>query len=91
VTPQAKIWHKGVQRNYQPKPSLMYYKTRNWFLFLFKHHAPVSVWFGAWWQFLRTVISWSVKPKWRSKREHRDAMLAGMRDFLRCRWGPMPK
>lgn len=90
VTPQAKIWHKGVQRDYHPNPSLMYYKTRNWFLFLLKHKAPVRVWIGAWIQFLRTIVSWSIKPKWRSKREHRDAMLRGMFDFLRRRWGKMP-
>lgn len=90
VTPQAKIWHKGVQRDYHPNPSLMYYKTRNWFLFLLKHKAPLRVWIGAWMQFLRTIVSWSIKPKWRSKREHRDAMLRGMFDFLRRRWGKMP-
>jgi GT2 family glycosyltransferase len=90
MTPQAKIWHKGVQREYRPNPSLMYYKTRNWFLFLMKHKAPARVWMGAWYQFLRTVISWSIRPKWHSKREYRDAMVRGMFDFLRRRWGKMP-
>ena len=90
MTPQAKIWHKGVQRDYRPNPSLMYYKTRNWFLFLMKHKAPARVWIAAWFQFLRTIVSWSIKPKWRSKREHRNAMLHGMFDFLRRRWGKMP-
>ena len=27
--PTAKLWHKGVQRDYQPKPSVTYYNTRN--------------------------------------------------------------
>ncbi len=90
MTPQAKIWHKGVKRDYHPNPSLMYYKTRNWFLFLMKHKAPFRVWAGAWIQFLRTIVSWSIKPKWRSKKEYRNAMLLGMFDFLRRRWGKMP-
>ena len=90
MLPKARIWHKGVQRNYHPKPSLMYYKTRNWFLFLLKHKAPLRVWLAAWIRFFRTVVSWSIKPKWRSKSEYRDAMLRGMLDFLRRQWGKMP-
>jgi GT2 family glycosyltransferase len=41
--PAAKLWHKGVQRNYRPKPSLIYYGTRNQLLLLSKHHAPPVV------------------------------------------------
>ncbi|HHJ07273.1 MAG TPA: glycosyltransferase family 2 protein [Anaerolineae bacterium] len=88
--PQAKLWHKGVQRNYKPKPSLLYYNTRNRFLMYAKHKAPLSVWMAAWQQTLRTLISWSLKPKWRAMREHRNAMWRGMIDFLRHRWGQMP-
>ena len=88
--PQAKIWHKGVQRNYSPKPSLAYYGTRNRFLMLSKHHAPLQVWILAWAQTLRTLTSWTLKPKWRYKRKHRDAMWHGIVDFLLHRWGAMP-
>ncbi len=88
--PQAKIWHKGVQRDYRPKPSVSYYATRNRFLMLAKHHAPLTTWAVAWGQTLRTLISFSLKPKWRSKRDHRNAMWRGLVDFLRHRWGPMP-
>jgi GT2 family glycosyltransferase len=85
--PQAKLWHKGVQRDYHPKPAVTYYATRNRLLTLAKHHAPPVVWLFAWGQMVRTLTSWTVKPKWRSKREHRDAMWRGMVDFLRHRWG----
>jgi GT2 family glycosyltransferase len=88
--PQAKLWHKGVQRDYRPQPFVSYYTTRNQFLMLAKHHAPPKVWVLAWTQILRTLISWTVKPKWRSKHEHRSAMWHGMIDFLRHRWGHMP-
>ncbi len=88
--PQAKLWHKGVQRNYQPKPSLFYYSTRNRLLVLAKHHAPFSAWVMAWGQLLRTLVSWTIKPKWRARRADRDAMWRGMLDFLRRRWGQMP-
>ncbi|MBX3058783.1 MAG: glycosyltransferase family 2 protein, partial [Anaerolineae bacterium] len=89
--PQAKMWHKGVQRDYHPKPAVTYYGTRNRLLTIAKHHAPLKVRVFAWLQLLRTLTSWTVKPKWRSKREHRDAMWRGMVDFLQHRWGQMPQ
>lgn len=88
--PGAKVWHKGVQRNYQPKPSFTYYSTRNHFLMLSKHRAPLYAWISAIFQTIRTLTSWSIKPKWRHKREHRDAMWRGVMDYLRQRWGRMP-
>ena len=89
--PQAKLWHKGVQRDYHPKPSVTYYATRNRLLTLAKHHAPPIVWVHVWGQLLRTLTSWTLKPKWRSKVEHRNAMWRGLVDFMRHRWGQMPQ
>jgi GT2 family glycosyltransferase len=88
--PQAKLWHKGVQRDYQPNPGVTYYATRNRFLMLAKHRAPLRAWLVSWGQTLRTLASWSIKPQWRSKRAHRDAMWQGTLDFLRRRWGVRP-
>lgn len=88
--PQAKLWHKGVQLDYKPKPSVTYYATRNRLLMLSKHHAPLTTWLVAWGFILRTLTSWTIKPKWRSMREHRNAMWRGAMDFLRHRWGMMP-
>lgn len=85
--PEARMWHKGVQRNYQPGPNVTYYVTRNQLLFLKKHRAPLKAWFFNWFTFIRTVISWTLRPKWRGKREHRDAMVQGMIDYLRGNWG----
>jgi len=88
--PEAKMWHKGVQRDYQPKPSVLYYATRNQLLLLSKHHASLMAWIVTLFQFFRTMISWTVKPKWRSKRPYRDAMWQGLWDFFHQRWGRMP-
>lgn len=88
--PQAKIWHKGVQRDYQPKPSFFYYGTRNHLLALSKHRAPLAAKLFTWAQILRTLISWSIKPKWKYKREYRNAMWKGVIHFLQHRWGQMP-
>jgi GT2 family glycosyltransferase len=87
LIPQAKIWHKGVQRNYQPGPNVTYYATRNRLLFLSKHHAPVKAWLDAYFTILRTLLSWSIRPRWRQQTPHRDAMWQGLNDFFRRRWG----
>jgi GT2 family glycosyltransferase len=88
--PQAKLWHKGVQREYQPSSSVTYYSTRNRLLMLAKHNAPMLAWLAAWGQTLRTLVSWSLRPKWRTMREHRDAMWQGIMDFFLRRWGMRP-
>ena len=85
--PKAKLWHKGVQLNYQPGPNVTYYATRNRFLMAAKHKAPLRTWMGLWAEILRRLASWSLKSKWRAKREHRDALWHGILDFLRHRWG----
>lgn len=88
--PAAKLWHKGVQRDYRPAPSISYYATRNRLLCL-SMHAPLAVRTAAWLQMAKTVASWTLKPKWKDKAAHRDAMVRGARDFLAGRWGRMPQ
>jgi GT2 family glycosyltransferase len=88
--PHAHLWHKGVQRNYRPGPSVTYYNTRNHFLMMSKLDAPPGAWANAWFQTARTLTSWTVKPRWRHMRAHRDAMWQGMADYLRGRWGMRP-
>lgn len=87
--PAAKVWHKGVQRQYRPKPSVTYYSTRNHLLMLRLHGAPVAAKAATWARVARTLASWSVRPKWRHMRPHRDAMWKGVIDFTRSRWGQM--
>ena len=88
--PQAKLWHKGVQRDYRPSPSVTYYSTRNRLMMLQKHHAPLVAWVTVGRETLRTLASWSLKPKWHDKLGHRDAMWQGVMDFLKHRWGMRP-
>lgn len=85
--PAAKLWHKGVQRNYKPGPNVTYYETRNRFLLFSKHGAPALAWIKIWKFIIGTLISWTFKPRWRDMREHRDAMWQGTMDFLNQRWG----
>jgi len=85
--PKAKLWHKGVQRLYKPSVSVSYYNTRNRFMFFSKHKAPLRAWAFAWFETLRSLLSMSLRPKWRDNRANRDAMFWGMIDFLRHRSG----
>ena len=87
MIPQARIWHKGVQRNYQPSPNVTYYATRNRLLLLKLHRPPIRAWLLTGLFLLRTLISWSIKSKWRDKRANRDAMWRGIIDFFNQRWG----
>lgn len=85
--PQAKVWHKGVQPDYRPSPNVTYYCTRNWFLLLNKHHAPIGVWaFVVLWT-VKALAVWTIKPDGPQAKEHRAAMWQGVRDFLRKKWG----
>ena len=85
--PQAKIWHKGVQRNYRPKPNVTYYSIRNQFLILKKHGAPWLAQVYQWLQTFRTLLSWTIRPKWHHMRDHRDALWQGLCDYVTQRWG----
>jgi GT2 family glycosyltransferase len=85
--PAARLWHKGVRRDYRPPPSVTYYATRNRLLTLAKHRAPARVWIAAGYQLARTLTSWSVRPRWRGMREHRWALCRGAADFALRRWG----
>jgi GT2 family glycosyltransferase len=85
--PEAKLWHKGVQRDYRPSPSVAYYNTRNRLLFLSKHRASLWSWALVTIELTRTLASLSLRPKWRAMHAHRDAMWQGLLDFTRGQWG----
>lgn len=85
--PDARVWHKGVQRDYRPKPAVTYYSTRNRLLMMSKHKAPLTAWIMTYIQVVRTLSSWSLRPKWRPMRAHRDAMWNGLMDFARGKFG----
>lgn len=89
-TPWARLWHKGVQLDYRPRPSVTYYFTRNRFLMLALQGVSPVIWARVFGRVLLTVVSWTVKPRWRAMRPHRDAMWLGILDFFRRRWGAMP-
>ena len=62
--PGARLWHKGVKRDYAPGPNVTYYNTRNRFLMMARHRPPRSVWTAAWLQTARTLAAWTLRRKY---------------------------
>jgi GT2 family glycosyltransferase len=88
--PDARLWHKGVRRDYKPSPNVTYYNTRNRLLIISKHRPGLRIKLGVWGQVLRTAMSWTIRRRWRPLKAHRDAMWQGIGDFLQQRWGARP-
>ena len=85
--PLARIWHKISPHVRASSPEVHYYMTRNRLLFLKATGASWWVWGHVLLiEYLRTLISWSVKTRWRHKRPHRNAMIQAIADAGRGRW-----
>ena len=82
--PAARAWHRD------PRPvaaAATYYMTRNRLLALAMHRAPLRLWLLVTANLAATLVSWSVRPKWRHLRPHRTAIWHGLLDFARGRVG----
>lgn len=89
--PQARIWHKIRPEVRGQSPQYVYLMTRNRLLFLSKSGAsPITVWFVILAEYLRTILSWSLRPRHRENRHLRGVMLKGIYDFLRGEFGEPP-
>lgn len=90
--PEARMWHKISAAMGNGSPAAAYYITRNNFLIFGSH---LQGWRRIRAQSLnaartiRTVLAWSVKPKYRNLRRHRSANLLALRDAYLGRYGKM--
>jgi GT2 family glycosyltransferase len=86
--PLAHIWHKISPAAQADSPLVHYYMTRNRLLFLKSTGAGLRAWLHTLIaEYLRTLISWSVRPRWQGKRAQLHIMLQAMRDALQGQWG----
>jgi len=87
--PQAKIWHKIEPNDSRSESSLVhYYMVRNRLLFLKATGAGIRSWlYTLLAEYLRTLLSWTLKPKWHAKKPHRRMMIRAIGDAFRGRWG----
>ncbi len=81
--PESNVWHKGVQRNYTPPPHVTYYSARNELQLIRQHRGGTGALVRALLRDARTLTSWSLRPRWRAQRAHRDALARALRDFFR--------
>jgi GT2 family glycosyltransferase len=87
--PEAKVWHPDTRGRDEDSPVVTYYITRNSLQFIRKHglgYAPMARTLSG---YARTLLSWSLRPRWRHKHEQRNALAHAMLDFARKRFGPM--
>jgi GT2 family glycosyltransferase len=85
--PQAKIWHKISPDAREASPQVHYYMTRNRLLFLELSRMGMVPWLSVLLAYGRTLMSWTLRPKWRGKSLQRRAMLQAIRDYGRGRFG----
>jgi GT2 family glycosyltransferase len=86
--PNAKIWHKIPLDARDSSPLVHYYMTRNRLLFLGITGATLQAWlYTLFVEYLRTLISWSLRTKWGHKKLHRKMMLRAIIDAGLGRWG----
>jgi GT2 family glycosyltransferase len=86
--PSAKIWHKISPVAREASPQVHYYMTRNRLLFLRLAKAGPKAWLNTLlFDYARTLLSWTLKPKWRHKSPQRRAMVQAILDYQRGHFG----
>lgn len=89
--PRAHIWHKISPVTQADSPRVHYYMTRNRLLFLKVTEAGVGAWLHTVLaEYLRTLIAWSIRPRWHYKGLQRKVMVRAIVDAWRGRWGYQP-
>ena len=89
--PQARVWHKIAPAQQAASPRIRYYMTRNRLLFLRSTRAGARAWLSTLLaEYLRTLASWTVRPRWHDQRAQRRAMIEAIADFARGQFGPAP-
>ena len=87
MVPQAKIWHKISPLARESSPQVHYYMTRNHLLFLKYTGAGWQPWLNTIFTYIRTLVSWAIKPRWQYKAPLRKAMIRAILDYMRGRLG----
>lgn len=85
--PQAKVWHRGHKVRDSELPRITYYLSRNSLMLISRHRGGVIRFLMLLMRYLVTAFSWTIKPKWRHKRQERDALIKGITDYFQGRIG----
>ena len=89
VVPNVKVWHKIIPDSRNESPFVHYLMTRNRLLWVrSKYFGRQVFWRILLLENLRTLFSWTFRPRWNHKRAQRQAMLQAIMDVFRKRYGP---
>jgi GT2 family glycosyltransferase len=84
----ALAWHPDTHRRDDESPRVTYYVARNGLLFLRRRRGRGPAYWRAAARHLRTLVSWSVQPRWRYRRAQRNALARALADAARGHSGP---
>jgi len=87
MVPQAIAWHPNTMVRDADSPLVKYYITRNELLLIRTHRLGTSMLLRHLLRHLRTLASWTIRPKWRHKAAQRRALRWALIDFARGRTG----
>jgi GT2 family glycosyltransferase len=82
IVGDARAWHPDTSMRDENSPVVTYYVTRNQLIFQNLRRVSKVILFSTIAGYLRTLLSWSLRPKWRHKRAQRDAMVWAIYDFI---------
>jgi GT2 family glycosyltransferase len=85
--PAAMMWHKIPLNARADSVRAYYYMTRNRLLFLWATRAGLGTWAYTLFEYGRTWLSWTLRPRWRDRRHLRAVMVRAIMDFSTGRFG----
>ncbi|MCL5996869.1 MAG: glycosyltransferase family 2 protein [Chloroflexi bacterium] len=85
--PGAKAWHPDTRRRDVDSPLVTYYITRNSLLFARKQQLGGPTLVRLLSGYTRTLLSWSIRPKWHHKQRQRNALARAIVDYARGKTG----
>jgi GT2 family glycosyltransferase len=87
VVAAARAWHPDPATRDADSAQVTYYMARNQLLYVRQHRLGAAVLARHLLRHLRTLASWSLRPRWRNKGPQRAALRQALLDFARGRWG----
>jgi len=80
--PDAVVYHPDTRQRDAKSPRVNYYIARNSLLFARKHRLGLVCKVKMIARYTRTIISWTIRPKWKYKRPQRDALCQALLDYF---------
>ena len=86
--PAAKVLHPDFRTRDANSAMVTYYISRNTLQFAKKHRLGNLIILRIFISYGRTLLSWSIRPRWRHKNLQRNALMHALFDFVRGKLGP---